>query len=133
MIGAALALSLVLLLVAGTLMATAACGGSTDRGVTAPAGDDAHAGHEGNAYGDGDKHQGSGHKAEGSDAERRHAPGHGEAGHDEDGREGHDGHAQEKRTLHLESAQRDPLSLRIAPAEAGTATDSVQAPATVAR
>ena len=126
-----------LLLVAGTLMATASCGGSTDRAEPPPAGDDAHAGHEDKAHGEGGRHQSGGHEAGGSEAGRPQASQHGEAehgeaGHDEGGEQGPAGHAQEERALHLEPAQRDQLSLSIAPAEAGTATDSVQAPATVA-
>jgi cobalt-zinc-cadmium efflux system membrane fusion protein len=120
-----------LLLVAGTLTATAACGGSTDGARAAAASGDTHAGHEDSGHGGQERHEG-GHEAKGPEAGRQQAAGHDEAGHEDDRKEGHDGHAQEKRTLHLEPSQREQLSLSIAPAEAGTATDSVQAPATVA-
>ena len=134
-----------LLLVAGALMATAACGGRTDSAESAPAGNNTHAGHEDKAHGAEDKHQSGGHEAGGSEAGRPQASGHGEAehgeeateghgeaGHDEGGEQGRASHTQEERAIHLEPAQRNQLSLSIAPAEAGTATDSVQAPATVA-
>lgn len=111
-----------LLLVAGTLTATAACGGGRDSVQTPPVNGDAHADHQDDGRNDRDKHEGGAHEAERHD----------EAGHGGDKAEGHDDHEQASRTLHLTPSQRDQLTLTIAPAEAGSATGSVQAPATVA-
>ncbi|WP_052367942.1 efflux RND transporter periplasmic adaptor subunit [Algiphilus aromaticivorans] len=120
------------LLLAGALMATAACGGSADGTGAALAGDDAAARPQHTIPAERDEQESGGHEAGATRTSHPQASGHGEAGHEEGGETGHERHAQEERVLHLEPAQREQLSLRIAPAEAGTATDSVQAPATLA-
>lgn len=81
---------------------------------------------KGEAHGDHD----AGKQRTGENQGNGHAE-HGTAGNEQEENGKHEAHAQEQRTIHLTDTQRQRLSLEIAPAEAGTATAVVQAPATV--